>query len=154
MPDYPLDVPGFDNEPLWFKAPLIGSPKLMQGNNKAARGDTALDRVVVNDDGEHVTATLKARSGGLDLPVVIIDDERHEPTPTIPGRELALGLAPMLLALIAGISGAVMGVAAVMINLPTLRSGRPMLQRMAIVLAAMVFAILGTQVLQGILAGT
>lgn len=153
MADYPLEVPGFEEDPLWFQAPVIGSPKLMQGNDKAARGNGLLERVVINDDGDAVSATIKARSGGLDLPVIIIDDEIYEPTPTIPRAELALGLAPMVLPLLAGIAGAVMGVAAVMINLPTLRSGRPRGQRIVIVLGAFVFAILATLVLQGILAG-
>lgn len=153
MADYPLDVPGFDDDPLWLKAPLIGLPRLMQGTEQADRGDSALERRVYDDDGDEITATLKARSGGFDLPVVIIDDEVYEPTPTIPGAELALGIAPMVLPLLFGIAGAVMGVAAVMINLPALRSGRPRFQRIVIVIGALIFAIFGTLVLQGILSG-
>lgn len=152
MANYPLDVPGFENEPLWFKAPIIGTPRLMQGEERAAKGEDILDRVVIDDAGREVVATLEKRMGGLDLPLIKIDGERYKPTPTIPGAEFAAGVAPMLLALTAGLPGAIMGIAAVMINLPVLRSGRPLWQRMGIILGVLILAVLGTAVLRGIIA--
>ena len=148
--NYPLDVPGFENDPLWFKAPLIGAPRLMQGESKAGPGDEIFERVVIDDRGREVVATLEKRMGGLDLPLIKIDGERYKPTPTIPGPEFAAGLAPMLLALTAGVPGAIMGIAAVLINLPVLRSGRPVWQRMGILVGVLVLAVLGTAVIRGI----
>lgn len=151
MANYPLDVPGFENEPLWFKAPIIGAPRLMQGESAAAKGEDVFHRVVVDDSGREVVATLEKRMGGLDLPVIKIDGDRYKPTPTIPGAEFAAGIAPMLLALTAGVPGAVMGIAAVMINLPILRSGRPLWQRMGLILGVLLLAVLGVGVLRTIL---
>lgn len=152
MADYWLDIPGFDDEPLWLKAPFIGSPKLMQGDDKCARGDDMFDRLVTNDEGEEVVATIKPRSMGLDLPAVIVDDETYEPTRAIPPVDMFAAIFPIVLALTSGIWGAVMGGAAIMMNFPILRSDRPYWQRIAMVFGTFIVAILGTQVLLGIVA--
>ena len=148
--DYPLEVPGFSNEPLWIKKGF-GPAKLMQGSTEAKRGDGALDRVVVNDKGGEVVATIKGRP--LEdpfLPSIVIDGEEYAPTPPIPKSELFLGFAPMILALTFGVWGAVMGIAAVLMNFPILRSGRPLWQRIGLIFGIFVLAIAGTQVLIGV----
>lgn len=154
MAEYPLDIPGFEDEPLWLNAPLIGSPKLMQGDDRCERGEELLDRLVTNDDGEEVVATIKPRSVGLDLPVVVIDDVAYEPTRAIPAPDMIAAIFPIVLALTSGIWGAVMGGAAILMNFPILRSDRPYWQRIAMVFGTFILAIFGTQVLLGIVNGT
>ncbi len=154
MAEYPLDIPGFEDEPLWLDAPFIGRPKLMQSGRRCSAGDDMFDRVVVNDDGEEIVATIQNRSFGLDLPVVIVDGETYEPTRAIPAPDMIAAIFPIVLALTAGIWGAVMGGAAILMNFPILRSDRPYWQRIAMVFATFVLAILGTQVLLGIVNGT
>ena len=117
----------------------------------AERGEGALDRIVYDDHGRKVVATFKARMGGLDYPVVVIRNNEYEPTEAIPGVEIAAGVAPMLLALWFAIPGAVMGVAAVLINYPILRSGREQWQRGAMIAVVFFLALAGARVLTGIL---
>ena len=148
--DYQLEIPGFSKEPLWMKKGF-GSAKLMQGTTETKRGEGALDRIVINDKGQETVATIKGRvTEDPFLPTIVVDGEEYPPTPPIPPSELFLGFAPMILALTSGIWGAVMGVAAVLMNFPILRSGRETWQRIGLVLAIFVLAIAGTQVLIGI----
>ena len=148
--DYPLEVPGFSKEPLWIKKGF-GSAKLMLGETETKRGEGALERVVINDNGQETVATIKGRlTEDPFLPAIVVDGEEYAPTPPIPGGELFLGFAPMILALTSGIWGAVMGIAAVLMNFPILRSGRPAWQRIGLILGIFVLAIAGTQVLNGI----
>ncbi len=150
--DYPLDVPNFTKSPLSVRVGPFRPPKIIQNGDVAPKGDEALDRIVIDDHGRKVVATFKARMGGLDYPVVVIRKNEYEPTPSIPGAEIVAGIAPMFLALWFAIPGMVMGVAAVMINYPILRSGRPMWQRGVMIAAVFLVAFAGAQVITGILA--
>lgn len=154
MADYPLDIPGFEEDPLWLQAPLIGTPRLMQGDERCARGEELLDRIVTDDDGDELVATIKPRSFGLDLPAIVIDDVAYEPTRALPLPDMIAAIFPIVLALTSGIWGAVMGGAAILMNFPILRSDRPYWQRIAMVFGTFILAILGTQVLLGIVNGT
>lgn len=149
--DYPLDVPNFTNKPLTLRVSQFGKPKLIQDDEVAPRGEEPLDRIVVDDHGREVVATFKARMGGLDYPVIVIKGNRYKPTDAIPGEEITAGVAPMLLALWFAIPGAVMGVAAVMINYPILRSGKPKWQRGLMIAVVFFLALAGSRVLTGIL---
>ena len=151
--DYPLDVPNFTKKPLTLRVSQFGKPKVIQDDQVAPKGEGALERIVIDDHGREVVATFKGRMGGLDYPVLLIEGERYKPTDAIPGEELAAGVAPMLLALWFSISGAVMGIAAVMINYPILRSGRPKWQRGVMITAVFFLALAGARVLTGILEG-
>lgn len=153
--DFPLDVPGFTEYELWIKAPPapIGlSPKLMQGGDRAPRGESSLERIVIDDDGNELIATMEPRSFGLDLPAVEVNGETYEPTPALPFPEITAALAPLILTIPGGISGLIMGIAAVFIDFPILRSGRPTWQRLGMVFIVFLLAAAGTQVLSGILA--
>lgn len=152
--DYPLDVPNFTKSPLTLRVSQFGKPKVIQNGEVAPRGQGALERLVVDDHGREVVATFKGRMGGLDYPVLLIDGKRYKPTDAIPGEELAAGIAPMLLTLWFGIAGLVMGIAAIMINYPVLRSGRPKWQRGLIIAAVAILAIAGSRVLVGIAAAS
>lgn len=151
--DYPLDVPNFTKKPLTLRVSQFGKPKVIQDGNVAPRGEGALERIVIDDKGNEVVATFKGRMGGLDYPVLLIDGERYKPTDAIPGEELAAGVAPMLLTLWFAIPGLIMGIAAIMINYPILRSGRPKYQRGLMIAGVFFLALAGSRVLTGILEG-
>ncbi len=149
--DYPLEVPGFEKEPLWMKKGL-GAPKLMQGEDEARRGEGPLDRIVIDDHGRETIATIKGRIGDPFLPAIVVESAEFAPTPPIPIPLLLLGFAPIVLAL-SGVWGALMGVAAVMMNFPILRSNRPTWQHIVMIIGVFIVAIAATQVLLSVAAG-